>query len=141
VGVWGTGVIVSALLVVAVLPGGTRAQPSFYATAAQIIPVLILALAVDRVWREWSFKGRLLVVALLLMGEIAAMIGTAYDVHKKGHPGYLVASSRLLTDLLEFFAVASLGVGLIGVLLTRLFEPAATGAGERQSGGPPPVGY
>jgi hypothetical protein len=141
VGVWGTGVIVVALLVVAVLPGGTRAQPSFYETAAQIIPVLILALAVDRVWLGWSFKGRFLVVALLLMGEIAAMIGTAYDVHKEGHAGYLVASSRLVTDLLEFFAVASLGVGLIGVLLTRLFEPAATGADERQSGGPPPVGY
>lgn len=118
-----TGLIVLGLLVVAVIPGGIPAQPSFYETTAQVIPVLILAVAVDRVWRPgWDFNLLLLVVALLVAGEFAAMIGTAYDVQQRGHTGYLVASCRRLTDMLEYFAVVGLGVGLIAVLWSTVFR-------------------
>jgi hypothetical protein len=123
--VWGTVVILVALFVVAAWPGGIRAQPSFYATAAQVIPVLILALAVERVWRAWSFWERLILALVLVGGEAAAMFATAYDVQPKGHTYYEVASSRVFTDMLVWAAVASIGVGLIGVLWSTIFEPGA----------------
>jgi hypothetical protein len=125
--------IVLGLLVIAVIPGGRRAQPSFYATAAQVIPVLILALAVEHVWRPgWPFTLLLIVVAILVAGEFAAMVGTAYDVQKNGHTDYLVASSRLLTDMLEFFAVAGIGVGLTAVLWSTAFRPDARATSDAQ---------
>jgi hypothetical protein len=127
-------VIVLVLGVVAVMPGGTRAQPSFYAAAAQVIPVLLLALVVERLWRGWRSMARVPVVVLLVLGEVAAMLGTAYDVQTKGHTDYLVASSRLRTDLLEYFAVVGVGVGLIAVLWNTFFEPDAVVVGKESSG-------
>lgn len=122
---WAAGLIVFALLVVALIPvhGWRPAQRSLYETAALVIPVLILALAVDHAWRsEWDFLLLLLVLVLLVAGEFASMIGTAYDVQTKGHKDFLVASSRPLTDILEFFAVTGLGVGLIAVLWGLVFR-------------------
>jgi uncharacterized BrkB/YihY/UPF0761 family membrane protein len=111
------------LFVVAVIPGWVRAQPSFYATAAQVIPVLILALVVDQVWRPGPRSRPILlaVVAMLVVGEFAAMLGTAYDVHKQGQTEYLINSSRLSSDLLEFLTVVGLGVGLTVVLWNTVF--------------------
>jgi hypothetical protein len=123
--------VILVLLVVAVIPGGDRAQPSFYMAAAQVIPVLILALAVNHLWRpRWSRLMLLAVVVMLVVGEFAAMLGTAYDVQEKGHTGYLIASSRLISDLLEFFAVVALGVGLIVVLWSTVFLPDVTAASD-----------
>ena len=123
---------VFALLMVAVVPGGVRAQPSFYTTAAQVIPVLILALVVDQVWRpEWRRRPVLLaVLAMLVVGEFAAMLGAAYDVQKQGHTDYLIASSRLISDLLEFFAVVGLGVGLTFVLWSTVFPSVVNTASD-----------
>ena len=122
---------VFVLLVVAVVPGGVRAQPSFYATAAQVIPVLILALAVNQVWRPRRRHPILLaVLAMLVVGEFAAMLGTAYDVQKQGHADYLIASSRLISDLLEFFTVVGLGVGLTVVLWSTVFPPVVNTASD-----------
>lgn len=138
------GLIVVGLLVVAAIPGGIPAQPSFYETTAQVIPVLILALAVEQVWRPgWSFMLLLLVVAILVAGEFAAMVGTAYDVQENGHTGYLVASSRPLTDMLEYFAVVGLGVGLIAVLWSTVFRldmNAASGCEKRPGASKHPPG-
>jgi hypothetical protein len=72
-------------------------------------------------------------VALLVFGEFAAMVGTAYDVQDKGHTDYLVASSRLLTDMLEYFAVVGIGVGLIAVLWSAFFRPDAVSVRQESS--------
>jgi hypothetical protein len=119
--VLGTVVVLVLLFVVAAVPGGIRAQPSFYATAAQVIPVLILALAVEGVWRTWATTERLIVASLLVSGETAAMLATAYAVQEKGRD-YVVASSRLFTDMLVWLTVAAIGVGLIAVLWGTLSE-------------------
>jgi hypothetical protein len=125
--------VVLVLLVVAVIPGGARAQPSFYMATAQVIPVLILALAVNHLWRPgWSRLMLLAVVVMLVVGEFAAMLGTAYDVQNKGHTDYLIASSRLFSDLLEFFAVVALGVGLIVVLWSTVFLDVNAGSDDKE---------
>ena len=131
---WAAGLIVFALLVIAILPPSlvdiSPAQQSFYDTAAQVIPVLILALVVDRVWRHgWSFGLLLAVLTFLVAGEFCAMIGAAYAVQTSAGADYLLASSRLLTDVLEFFVVAGLGVGLIAVLWGTVFRSASDPAG------------
>ena len=120
--VLGTVVVLVLLFVVASVPGGIRAQPSFYATAAQVIPVLILALAVEGVWRTWATTERLIVASLLVSSETAAMLATAYAVQEKEHADYVVASSRLFTDMLVWLTVAAIGVGLIAVLWGTLSE-------------------
>jgi hypothetical protein len=126
------GLVVLGLLVYAVVPGGIRAQPSFYGTAAQVIPLLILAIAVERVWHPgWRFELLLLVVRLLVVGELAALVGNAYDVREKGQADYLVASSRLVTDMLEYFAVVGIGVGLMAVLWSTVFRSDVNAGSDR----------
>ena len=120
--------MVVALLVLALVPihGLGPARSSLYETAALVIPLLVLALAVDDAWRaEWDFLLLLVVIVFLVMGEFASMIGTAYDVQTREHKAFLVASSRPLTDIMEFFTVAGLGVGLITVLWGVVFRTRA----------------
>ena len=133
---WAAGLSVLALLVLAVIPihGVHPAERSLYETAALVIPLLILALAVDHAWRPgWDFLLLLIVLGFLVAGEFASMIGTAYDVQTRGHKDFLLISSRPLTDILEFFAVAGLGVGLIAVLWGLVFRDTAPGPRERPS--------
>lgn len=109
--------IVVAIAVWAALDGGTRAQPDFYATTAQVIPVLILAFIVEKTpWEAWNRGYRVIVVVALVLGESAAL--TAAALAEQTDPGgqYLVAASRLLTDLLVAVIVLSLGVCLVAVL-------------------------
>jgi hypothetical protein len=65
--------------------------------------VLIVAIAVEsdvqRGWSEWTAPRRFLVVAALLVGEIAALLGVALGDEESG--GYQVLSSRWLTDLVS----------------------------------------
>jgi hypothetical protein len=121
---WAAGLLVFALLMVALIPStASPADRSLYETAALTIPLLILALAVDNAWHsEWNFGLLLLVLVFLVAGEFASMIGTAYDVQKGPYKDFLIDGSRPLTDLLEFFAVAGLGVGLIAVLWGLVFR-------------------
>jgi NhaP-type Na+/H+ or K+/H+ antiporter len=70
-------VIGGAMLWYALLDGDQRASESLYEMAAQIIPVLILALALesqvkDR-WRKWRGAFRLQTILALLLGELAAV--------------------------------------------------------------------
>jgi hypothetical protein len=125
---------VLVLFVVAVIPGGVRAQPPFYTTAAQVIPVLILAIAVNQVWHPGSrHRPTLLaVVAMLVVGEFAAMLGTAYDVQEQGQTQYLIDSSRLFSDLLEFLTVVGLGVGLTVVLWSTVFPQDVNAASDKE---------
>lgn len=89
--VWGFVVVVVVLFIVAVIPySGRRASPELYATAAAVIPLLIVAIAVEQAWRGIGLKGRFPVVLALVVGEFAAMIGTAYDVEVKGRTRYLL---------------------------------------------------
>jgi hypothetical protein len=127
-------VTVLVLFVVAVIPGGVRAQPSFYTTAAQVIPVLILALAVNQVWHPGRRHRPILlaVVAMLVVGEFAAMLGTAYDMQKQGQKEYLIDSSRQFSDLLEFLTVVGLGVGLTVVLWSTVFPQNAKAASDKE---------
>ena len=126
---WVAGLSVFALLVLAVIPihGWHPAERSLYETAALVIPLLILALAVDHAWRPgWDFLLLLIVLGFLVVGEFASMIGTAYrraDDGAQGLPSSFVP--RPLTDILEFCAVAGLGVGLIAVLWGLVFRDAA----------------
>jgi hypothetical protein len=124
---------VLALIALAVIPGGgpgempsLRPQQAFYGTAAQVIPVLILAFVIERRWLGWPRGGRLLVAALLLVGELAALLGAAYALPDKrptaGHtyPDTLIAKSPVGTDILILFVTASLAVGLSVVLYGAL---------------------
>jgi NhaP-type Na+/H+ or K+/H+ antiporter len=77
---WLTSAIVLTLVIAySVWHGGQRASKSFYEMAAQIIPVLILALAVERNvqhgWRQWHPTCRLQVLVALAVAESAALIG------------------------------------------------------------------
>ena len=106
-----------AVLVWAVVPGGQRAEPGFYQVAAQIIPVIILALAVERLWIGWSWRPRAFVLAPLVLGEIAALSAAAlakqpvggydveqrvggYDVEQRAG-GYVVRCSGKLIEALN----------------------------------------
>ena len=74
----------------------------------------------------------LAVVAMLVVGEFAAMLGTAYDVQKQGQTQYLIDSSRLTSDLLEFLTVVGLGVGLTVVLWSTVFPQDVNAASDNE---------
>ena len=142
----GTASIV--ILAWAFLPGGTRAQPGFYETAAQIIPVLILALAVEQLWGGWTLPYRAVVLVPLVAGEIAALSAAALATQVFSGGDYLVrcsakivdwgaaSCSRILTDVLGALTAISLIVGLVAVLLNTLTvrprdaQPAARECGK-----------
>jgi hypothetical protein len=110
----------------AALGGGRRASESFYAIAAQILPVLILAVAVEETvharWREWKAAYRLQVTGALLFAELAALIVIALGEEESD--GYVVWSSRWLTDVLTWLTVVGLLVGFVAVVGRTLLGSA-----------------
>jgi hypothetical protein len=60
---------------------GTLPKPGFYETAAQIIPVLIVALAIEghaqKLWSRLRFAYKLQVFFCLALGELAAILAAA----------------------------------------------------------------
>jgi energy-converting hydrogenase Eha subunit A len=136
------GIILSVVLAWGALNGSARAQPSFYEAAAQIIPVLILALAVEQLWIRLSFTELVLIMAALVIGETAALISAALAFkhkvkvmtdHKVTYKEeYLVWSKRWLTDELALLVALGLVVGLYAVLRTTLAQPQSQAPSDRQ---------
>jgi hypothetical protein len=122
---WLVGVVlVIAVVLYARAKGGQRASASFYETAAQIIPVLIVALAVEQPasWETLSWAVRIQVVAALLVGEVTAVLAVALGKAEEPTGDYIVFSSQPLTDLLSWLSVLSLAVGFVGVLWITLLD-------------------
>jgi hypothetical protein len=142
-----SGIGLILILVWAVLPGGTRAQPGFYEAAAQIIPVLILALAVERLWSRWTLPYRTIVLVPLVAGEIAALSAAALATPRGKSGERLVACSakvaesrdstrcaQVLTDVLGALTAFGLFIGLVAVLLNTLAVRPPAGHTDLASG-------
>jgi hypothetical protein len=123
---WFIGVVALTLIVLyARAKGGKRASASFYETAAQIIPVLIVTLVVEQgvreSWETLSWAFRFQVVAALLIGEVAAVLAVALGTATEPNGEYLVYG-RTRTDLLAWLSVAGLAVGFVGVVWISLLR-------------------
>ncbi len=120
------GLVVSLLLVlgVALSPIGNRPSQSFYNAAAAIMPLLVIALAVEKAARDtWSgefewFRPALMFV--LCIGELIAIIGASgvasgFSVADQSSRG-LVGPSRTTTVLMAAVTAYSLAVGFLAVV-------------------------
>ena len=123
---WLIGIVaVSVVAWYARSEGGKRASASFYESAAQIIPVLLVALAVEqRVRDNWdalSFAVKAQVIAALVIGEATALVAVALG-RTTSEGDYLVFASRPRTDLLACLSAVSLVIGFCGVVLVTLVQ-------------------
>jgi len=120
------GLVVFGLLVVglALSPIGNRPSQSFYNSAATIMPLLVIALAVEKVAREaWRVEFKQLqrvLMPVLCVGELVAIIGASgvasdyseYDQTSLGLGG----PSRTITVLMAAVTAYSLAVGFLAVI-------------------------
>jgi hypothetical protein len=120
----GVAVIV-VVVVLAILPGGRRASVSFYETAAQVFPVLLVGLAVEDQLR--LFSGRLApefrwqIIIAIAIGEfvsVLAISGVVSSTDLNKDP--LVGPSRKLSDLMSWLTVAGLGVSFLILFIVAL---------------------
>lgn len=78
---WPTVVVIGAGIGVASLRYGSLPDPSFYETCAQIIPVLIVALAVESrardFWGKMATAYNAQIVAFLAVGELSALLAAS----------------------------------------------------------------
>jgi hypothetical protein len=139
------GIVFVVVIVWSFLGGGTRASRSFYEIGAQVIPVLIVALAVEREpqtsWKRWPRSIRVQLFAALVAGEAAALTAVALgrdtvastaSAVETGTSGskltlslddsgeYLVEGHRFLTDFISWLTVVGLCVGFIAVAWSTL---------------------
>ena len=117
----------------AYVSGGPAPVHSFYETTALVIPVLIVALAVERpalAIFEGARAYRIPVFLFLLIGESCALMG-ASGVFRGGDlwgdskkfQGGAVASSRLGTDLLATGTISGLVAGFAIIAVLAIFGP------------------
>jgi hypothetical protein len=142
--------LLAAVVAYSAVPTGKRASQAFYEAGAQIIPVLIVALAVERDphrnWTAWPLKGRLQVFTAIAVGEVAALIALALGDDELPTAGpltalppaaparnviaaalqqgegreYIVFSSQFISDLLTGLTVLGLLVGFAAVVWSTL---------------------
>jgi hypothetical protein len=137
------GLVAFLLLVLALAlsPIGNRPSQSFYNSAAAIMPLLVIALAVEKAARDaWSreFKRfRPVLMFVLCVGELVAIIGASgvasnFSVADQDSRG-LVGPSRTTTVLMAAVTSYSLAMGFLAVVAVAFVEvPSArngTGAG------------
>jgi hypothetical protein len=108
--------------------------PSFYTTSAQIIPILVVAFAVES--RAVSFMAqpqakiyRAVLFLFLLIGELSALLGASGALRGNGSitdsafaTGY-VAASGLLSNVLAGATAAGLVGGFVMVAILALSGP------------------
>lgn len=141
------GLVAFLLLVLAVAlsPIGNPPSQSFYNSAAAIMPLLVIALAVEKTAREaWSreFNGfRRGLMAVLCVGELVAIVGASgvasnFSVSDQNSLG-LVGPSFTTTVLMAAVTAYSLAVGFLAVVAVAFVEvPGArngTGAGTQST--------
>jgi hypothetical protein len=127
---------VAAVFVVRFAPFGPP-NDDYYGIAAQIIPVLLVALAIEgRSGSFWAARGARLYAAVLLLflviGELSALLAatgtlthTLYDAQ-----GNAVGESEGPVLLLITLTTAGLVGGFVGVLLVALVDPAWLGSDD-----------
>jgi hypothetical protein len=129
---------IASVLVATLLPFGSLPPTSFYSSAAQIIPVLIVALAVESRARDvWDNVPRVTKYALigsLLLGQAVAIVASSgliavapdnysdYIVTRESdlEAGILVGPGLLASEIMGAVTAASLGVGFLGVVVVAL---------------------
>jgi len=118
-----------AVLLVRFAPLGPP-NDSYYGTAAQIIPILLVALAIEgRSGRFWSAPGVRLYGGLLLgtlaVGELSALLGATgvftHDIYDAA--GDVIGESDGPTLVLLMVTTAGLVGGFVGVLVVALVDP------------------
>ena len=94
-----------------------RPSSAFHGAAAQIIPVLVVAIVLEQSHHSQNLRspGLPLVIFALLVGEIAAMCAVAFGEQKSKNAPYIVGSLPL-TDVLSLLSALALVIGFIGVL-------------------------
>jgi riboflavin transporter FmnP len=131
-------ILTGSVLVATLLPFGSLPPTSFYSSAAQIIPVLIVALAVESRSRDvWDNVPRVTKYALigsLMLGQAVAIVASSglvaidpndysnYIVTKESdlEAGILVGPGLLASEIMGAVTAASLGVGFLGVVVVAL---------------------
>jgi hypothetical protein len=127
---WPSTVALFGAVVLARIEYGTLPESSFYEMAAQVIPILIVALAVEN--RAHAFWGRISnvynvqVVVFLAVGELSAIVA-ASGVIAEGDA--LVGPTVGISQAMLGATVAGLVAGFVSVLVLAL--RGAT-SGERE---------
>ena len=127
-------VALAPLVVVAVvlLPWGSFPTPNFYSSAAQTIPVLLVALAVESSARElWEAVApwiRVYTFVALAVGELAAIVGASGVIASApgdaDHPEIYVGPGAAGTNVLLACTAAGLVAGFLSVMYLAFFRRA-----------------
>ena len=124
------GVVALFVLVVLLLPPGNLPSPNFYTVAAQIMPVLLVALAVEArlrdVWDKMPGSYRAQLIATLMIGETIAILaasgvlasGRDIDYEEQGIVGPGVGGSRLMAAA----TACALVTGFLSVIVVALVK-------------------
>jgi hypothetical protein len=128
------------VLVVALSPIGNPPSQSFYNSAAAIMPLLVIALAVEKTARDaWSqefTEFKLVLMVVLCVGELVAIVGASgvasnFSVYDQNNLG-LVGPSFTTTVLMAAVTAYSLAVGFLAVVAVAFVKaPGARNARGR----------
>lgn len=131
----GAGVVAS--------PWGYFPGPDFYASAAQIMPVLLVALAVEssahELWASVPTWLRLYTFSVLAAGEVSAILASAGILasapEDATQPEPFVGPGLVGTNILLALTVAGLIVGFVSVMYLAFFRvrPAETVDGKSEA--------
>jgi hypothetical protein len=116
-------------VLVGILPVGRIPGPDFYATAAQIIPVLLVALSVERAARElWAVTPRWMrgyTFTALAASELCAILASSGVIAEApddaARPSQFVGPGLLGTYVLLGVTVLGLVAGFLSVMYLAFF--------------------
>jgi hypothetical protein len=107
-------------------PYGDTPVSGVHEMTAQIIPVLLVAVAVEQSarWGHRHSRWTRPVIVTLLVGEVTALLAVAFGKTESGV--FLVQRSESKTDVLSSLIATALAIGFLGVVVIALLRGSDT---------------